>query len=179
MQGIFLKMKKDERVIEQEIEKLWPFQVDFGIFSENINVCCFFSCNVTSEWFCETLSRFGLPSEEVISSHFRINIGLRGAVTRTHLRGPWAFFWPKPGVKSTLSGVWALETSSLPYNLHQGNFLRQEQLMCPFLGDPMGTPKAKIKLKILKILKNVKIQQKMEVFKPKSTKKAEIYQILS
>ena len=51
--------------------------------------------------------------------------------------------------------------------------------MFPFLGDPMGTPKAKIKLKILKILKNVKIQQKMEVFKPKSTKKAEIYQILS
>ena len=77
-------------------------------------------------------------------------------------------------MKSTLSGVWALETSSLPYNLHQGTFLRQKQLMFSFLRDPMGTPKAKIKLKILKILKNVKIQQKMEVFKPKSTKKAEI-----
>jgi hypothetical protein len=47
LQGIFLKMKKDEKVIEQEIEQLCPFQVDFGFFfSENIDFCCFFS------WFC-------------------------------------------------------------------------------------------------------------------------------
>ena len=43
LQGIFLKMKKDEKVIEQEIEQLCPFQVDFGFFFLKISIFAVFS----------------------------------------------------------------------------------------------------------------------------------------
>jgi hypothetical protein len=36
-------MKKDEKVIEQEIEQLCPFQVDFGFFFLKISIFAVFS----------------------------------------------------------------------------------------------------------------------------------------
>jgi hypothetical protein len=36
--GYFSQNEKDERLIEQEIEKLCPFQVDFGFFFLKISI---------------------------------------------------------------------------------------------------------------------------------------------